>query len=95
MADSWEDDEFEVPVIAPVATSAPPSNWDDEDENAVSDRLVLPPPPTAAQIEAAKKKAEEEAELLARKLEFALQENETPEGMNLSCNINMIMIIFL
>eukprot|EP01041_Mallomonas_annulata_P008914 gene8914-18446_t len=77
MGDSWEDEEFEVPVLQ-ANTSGVPKSWEDEDENE-AERLSLPVIPSPAQIEAAKKRADDEAALLAKKLEFALLEKETPE----------------
>ena len=74
MGDSWEDEEFEVPVI-----SAPSkSNWDDEDEVEI-DKPIVSSGPSAAVLEAKAKKAREEEAILANTLKFASLENETAD----------------
>lgn len=72
MGDSWEDEDFEVPVLAANLNT----NFAvDEEEDEALKRVDAPVAvkPAAGVV----KKAQEEAELLARKMEHALHENET------------------
>mmetsp|Transcript_37070 Transcript_37070/g.37736 ORF Transcript_37070/g.37736 Transcript_37070/m.37736 type:complete len:242 (-) Transcript_37070:186-911(-) len=75
--DDWDTEEYEVPVLKNEASKVA-NNWEDEDLT-IMEQSAPPPIPSAAQIEAAKRKAEEEEVMLSKKLEFALQANETPE----------------
>ena len=74
MSDDWEEDDFEVPVIAP--SLKPQKAWDDEDETVIETPVATP---SAATIEAAAKKKQEEELKLANALKFAALEEETPE----------------
>jgi hypothetical protein len=75
MADSWEDEEFEVPAVPVVPAK---NNWDDE-EDEVEVGPVKAAGPTPAMVEAAAKKAKEEETALANQLKFAALEDETPD----------------
>lgn len=75
MGDSWEDEDFEVPVIASAPTK---KVWDDE-EDEVEVEPDITTKPAQAQIDAAKKKAEKEEIALSNALQFALEEDLTPE----------------
>lgn len=91
MADSWDDDDFEVSTVftAPtVATAAASSSkvvdsWEDEvDETEIelnNKKKIVVVEQSAAQIEAAKKKAKEAEAALEAKLKLAILDNETPE----------------
>ena len=76
MGDSWEDEDFDVPVV-PVVKKA---NWDDEEDEADLASLdVQPAVQTPEMIARLAKKAEEDAVKLANKLKFAALEKEAPE----------------
>lgn len=75
----WDDEEFEVPVVAPKA--AVKAAWDDEDE--IDNTPVVAAKPSAAVLEAAAKKARDEELALEAKLRNAALENETPEQKRL------------
>ena len=74
MGDSWEDEDFEVPILTPAAV---PSSWEDEEDQV--DLSVKVTKPTPAQVEAAKKKAKEDELALEAKIKLSLLEKETPE----------------
>lgn len=75
MSDSWEDEDFEVPVLAkPVA----PSSWEDEEEDEV-DLATKVSKPSPAAVEAALRKAREDELALETKVKLSLLEKETPE----------------
>ena len=79
MADSWDDDGFEVPVLSSQQIKNDDKRWDEEEDTLESDKKTAVAAPTQASIEAAKKKAEMEEVALANHLKFAALENETPE----------------
>lgn len=78
MGDNWDDEDFEIPVIA--VSSLAPSNWDDEEEEVVKEEVVVS---SAATLAAAAKKAEEAELKLINKMKYAQLENETPEEKKL------------
>jgi Translation initiation factor eIF3 subunit len=76
MGDSWEDDDFEVPVLP----TAPVKKFDDEDElDLEREKEIKPPQPSAAQIAAAAQKKKEEEIKLANAVKYASLENETAD----------------
>ena len=91
MADSWDDDDFEVSTVftAPIAATAAASSssvvdsWEDEvDETEIelnNKKKTVVVEQSAAQIEAAKKKAKEAEAALEAKLKLAILDNETTE----------------
>ena len=76
MSDSWEDEDFEVPVLA--TTTAVPSSWEDEEDEVDLNSTTITKPSPAA-IEAAMKKAKENELALEAKIKLSLLEKETPE----------------
>jgi hypothetical protein len=82
MGDEWDDEDFEVPTFAVEKPAEAAPMWDDEEEQSEAADGV-PAAPTAAQIEAAEKKREQEAIILANKMKFAAEANETPEQKKL------------
>lgn len=80
MGDSWEDEDFELPV-APVVNLK--NDWDDEVDEAQVEAKPKAVQLTAAQIEAAKKKAQEADDALAMKVKLATLANETPDERRL------------
>lgn len=81
MGDSWDDEEFEVPVIAANAISAP-TNWDDEEDEVVLDAPVVAKP-SATQMEAQLKKLQEEELAFQTKMKLSMLEKETPDEKKL------------
>lgn len=80
MGDSWEDEDFELPVAPPVALK---NDWEDEVDEAQVEIKKAPVQLTAAQIEANRKKALEADEALAMKVKLATLANETPDERRL------------
>lgn len=75
MGDSWEDEDFEVPVLAVPSV---PANWEDEEDEVELDSKITSTP-SASQIEADKRKADAAEKALATKLKLAELANETTE----------------
>lgn len=80
MGDSWEDEDFEVPNLV---QSAPPANWDDEEDEVEIEPKIVPSKPSQSQIEAENRRAEEAEKALATKLKLAELANETSEEKRL------------
>eukprot|EP01038_Epipyxis_sp_PR26KG_P011161 gene11161-14978_t len=78
MGDSWEDEEFEVPILPTTNSINVPNSWEDEVDQVEVD-VVIKTQPAASTIEKAAKKALEDERLLALKLEQTKLANETPE----------------
>jgi hypothetical protein len=78
MADSWEDEDFQVPQFKAPVVSTNSAAWDDEEEAVAADP-ALPVAPTPAQIEAQRKRQEEEAIKAQNKAKFAAMANESAE----------------
>lgn len=84
MADSWEDEDFEVPSLLTKPAAAPASSYEEEEDTLQQEQEQLKPAaPSAAQIEAANKKAQQEDLALANHLKSVALENETPEQKRL------------
>lgn len=82
MGDSWEDDDFEVPDIAPTF-SLNTKKADDEEDLVETDFSAKPNQTSQSTINAAKKKAEEEERILAERMKQAELDKETPEARKL------------
>eukprot|EP01031_Cornospumella_fuschlensis_P049409 gene49409-60483_t len=77
MGDSWEDEDFEVPALAPTLNSLKVKNDDEEeDETLKQTETVFAPITKSAGV---LKKEAEEAELRAARMQEALHVNETAE----------------
>lgn len=76
MADSWEDDDFEVP---PLPTLSVKNTFDDEEDEVVIEPVVAPKVFTPQELAKREQKLAEEEAALANSLKFALQEGETGE----------------
>lgn len=72
---SWDDDEFEVPVVTETAKLK--TNWEDEEEEAEPEPIVSKP--SAAVQQAKLKREKEEALKLENKLKLAQLEDETAD----------------
>lgn len=75
MADSWDDDDFEAPVLTPQINV--PTSWEDEDE--VETNIVVVAKPSLATLEAKKKKAAQDEKVFQTRLQLAELENETSD----------------
>eukprot|EP00752_Nemacystus_decipiens_P009467 g8465.t1 len=81
MADSWEDEEFDLPSAAPPTTV--PVSWEDEEEEEDNTGAVAPGlAPKMSAAKAAKSAAEKDARIAAE-LETRLQLGETAEQRRL------------
>ncbi|CAM9648000.1 unnamed protein product [Scytosiphon promiscuus] len=81
MADSWEDEEFDLPSSAPP--TAVPVSWEDEEEEEEDTGAVAPGvAPKMSAAKAAKSAAEKDARIAAE-LETRLQMGETAEQRRL------------
>ncbi|CAN0418464.1 unnamed protein product [Pylaiella littoralis] len=81
MADSWEDEEFDLPSNAPPTTA--PVSWEDEEEEEEDTGAVAPGvAPKMSAAKAAKSAAEKDARIAAE-LETRLQLGETAEQRRL------------
>lgn len=78
MGDSWDDEEFDVPTLAPSG----PTSWEDEDEVDEESAPVHGLKPQLSMAKAKKLQHEAAAAKLAR-LDAMLDENESPEDRKL------------
>lgn len=80
MADSWEDEEFDLPPVPPTMV---PVSWEDEEEEDLDRAAVAPGVAPKMSAEKAAKAAAEKDARIAAELETRLQLGETAEQRRL------------